>query len=218
MNKMILKLCAILTALVIIIPLAGCSGEDKNPSASNPDGSTDGQTDTQGVYITEIMSSNSTGLTDSDGEYSDWIELYNASSSRVNLSGYYLSDNEQRPQKFELPAYTMEPGSYLVIFASGKNKTKNNEIHTNFAISSQGEVITLLKPDGAYASRVDVPQAASKDISYGIVLDGADAGKFMWFASPTPGAANAGSHAESIDGLQFDTPQLYINEYMNSNT
>ncbi len=218
MKKIVLKLCALITVLALIIPLASCFGGEENPSASNSDGSTDSQTDTQGVYITEIMSSNSTGLADSDGEYSDWIELYNASSSRVNLSGYYLSDNEQRPQKFELPAYTMDPGSYLVIFASGKNKMSDNEIHTNFAISSQGEVITLLKPDGTYASRVEVPQAASKDISYGVVLDGEDAGKFMWFASPTPGAANAGSHAETIDGLQFDTPLLYINEYMNSNT
>lgn len=216
MNKLTLKLCALLTALALIIPLAGCSGTDDNPSASNSN--TGGETSSQDIYITEIMSSNSTGLTDADGEYSDWIELYNASSSRISLSGYYLSDNEQRPQKFELPAYTMEPGSYLVIFASGKNKMVDSEIHTNFAISSKGETITLLKPDGTYASRVEVPEAASKDISYGVVLEGADAGKFMWFAVPTPGAANSGSHAQSIDGLQFDTPLLYINEYMNSNT
>lgn len=109
MKKIVLKLCALITVLALIIPLASCFGGEENPSASNSDGSTDSQTDTQGVYITEIMSSNSTGLADSDGEYSDWIELYNASSSRVNLSGYYLSDNEQRPQKFELPAYTMGP-------------------------------------------------------------------------------------------------------------
>lgn len=216
MNKLTLKLCALLTALALIIPLAGCSGTDDNPSASNSN--TGGETSSQDIYITEIMSSNSTGLTDADGEYSDWIELYNASSSRISLSGYYLSDNEQRPQKFELPAYTMEPGSYLIIFASGKNKMVDSEIHTNFAISSKGETITLLKPDGTYASRVEVPEAASKDISYGVVLEGADAGKFMWFAVPTPGAANSGSHAQSIDGLQFDTPLLYINEYMNSNT
>lgn len=82
----------------------------------------------------------------------------------------------------------------------------DNEIHTNFAISSQGEVITLLKPDGTYASRVEVPQAASKDISYGVVLDGEDAGKFMWFASPTPGAANARQPRRNYRRAQFDTP------------
>ena len=90
MKKIVLKLCALITVLALIIPLASCFGGEENPSASNSDGSTDSQTDTQGVYITEIMSSNSTGLADSDGEYSDWIELYNASSSRVTLSGYYL--------------------------------------------------------------------------------------------------------------------------------
>lgn len=216
MKKGLLRLCAVLTVCSLLIPLAGCLGGTSSPSASSDAGS-ENQTDTHGVYITEIMSRNQTGITDSDGEYSDWIELYNASSGRVSLKGYYLSDNETKAQRFELPAYTMEPGSYLVIFASGKNKMEDSEIHTNFSISSKGETITLLKPDGSYASRVAVPEA-SPDISYGMVLEGADAGSFMWFASPSPGAANSGSHASSIDGLQFDVPLLYINEYMNSNT
>ena len=55
------------------------------------------------VYITEVVSKNQSVLADEDGDYSDYIELYNSSSGRVALKGYYLSDSENNPQKWALP-------------------------------------------------------------------------------------------------------------------
>lgn len=49
------------------------------------------------VYINEICTQNQSVLTDSYGAYSDWIELYNAGSVPVDLSGYGLSDKVDEP-------------------------------------------------------------------------------------------------------------------------
>jgi len=76
------------------------------------------------VFINEIMSFNTSNLTDEAGEYYDWIELYNASDTVVNLGGYGLSDNNLNPYKWVFPDITLEPHNYhnyLVVFASDKN-------------------------------------------------------------------------------------------------
>lgn len=39
----------------------------------------------QSVVINEIIISNTTVITDEDGSYEDWIELYNAGTTAVNL-------------------------------------------------------------------------------------------------------------------------------------
>ena len=86
------------------------------------------------------MSSNRTTITDEDGDYVDYIELYNGGKVRVNLKDCYLSDDPDRPQQYKLPSLYLEPGQYLVLFASGKNKSNfaKGIFHTNFKISSQG--------------------------------------------------------------------------------
>lgn len=46
----------------------------------------------QGIVINEFLSANENGLTDEDGDFEDWIELYNAGSQTINLLDYGLSD------------------------------------------------------------------------------------------------------------------------------
>ncbi len=75
------------------------------------------------VLINEIQSSNSSTFADDDGDYSDWIELYNARDETVNLSGFGLSDNLSKPYKWTFPdGVELQAKSYLVIFASGKDR------------------------------------------------------------------------------------------------
>ncbi len=76
------------------------------------------------IVINEICPVNSTVLTDEDGDNSDWIELYNNSPNTVDLQGYSLSDNMLIPIKWIFPSVTIQPYSYLTVFASGKNKTE----------------------------------------------------------------------------------------------
>ena len=72
------------------------------------------------VHINEIMSSNLNGITDEDGAYSDWIELFNNSGSQANLNGFHISDDPANMKKWTFPDIALDPYSYLVVFASGK--------------------------------------------------------------------------------------------------
>jgi hypothetical protein len=74
------------------------------------------------VVINEIQSSNLTGITDEDNEYSDWIELYNSSDSATNLKDYILSDTRVDTSGWVFPDVKINPKSYLLVFASGKDK------------------------------------------------------------------------------------------------
>ena len=83
------------------------------------------------VVINEIMASNNAVITDEDGAFSDWIELYNSGAEPVNLEGYGLSDNPQNLFKWVFPGYVIGPGEYLLVWASGKNRKppQNAEIN-----------------------------------------------------------------------------------------
>lgn len=76
----------------------------------------------QTVIINEVMASNSGFYPDEDGSYEDWIELYNAGDEIVNLEGWGLSDDYGNPFRWVFPEYFMEPGEYLWIWASGKDR------------------------------------------------------------------------------------------------
>jgi hypothetical protein len=82
------------------------------------------------VVINEFSSSNISLLEDEDRDYNDWIELYNNSSSAKNMLGFYLSDDPAIRKKWKFPAVTIDPFSYLVVFASGKNRTDIPETYT----------------------------------------------------------------------------------------
>ena len=73
------------------------------------------------VVINEILASNRGGHQDAYGEHPDWIELYNRGDVQVDLAGYGLSDDPERPFRWVFPELTLEPGEHLLIFASGRN-------------------------------------------------------------------------------------------------
>ena len=79
----------------------------------------------QTVIINEVMASNSGFYPDEDGSYEDWIELYNAGDEIVNLEGWGLSDDYGNPFRWVFPEYLMEPGEYLWIWASGKDRKED---------------------------------------------------------------------------------------------
>ena len=54
----------------------------------------------QNIVINEFVSSNNSIIQDIDGDYSDWIELYNQSDSDINLADYTLSDNQNTIDKW----------------------------------------------------------------------------------------------------------------------
>ncbi len=143
--------------------------------------------------ISEFMASNTTTLADVDGDFSDWIEIFNPDSTAANLNGWFLADKATDKTKFKLPAITIAPGGYLVVFASNKNrKDPTQQIHTNFGLSASGGYLALVKPDGVTATTEFLaypPQVT--DISYGVTQPtDASPPRNGFLRVPSPGARN----------------------------
>ncbi|MBN1542237.1 CotH kinase family protein [candidate division KSB1 bacterium] len=138
------------------------------------------------VVINEFLAS-STGTPDSD-----WIELYNPQDSTVWLGGWYLTDNLEQPDQWQIPeATTIGPKAYLLIWADNLD----SGLHMNFALSKSGEQIGLYDAQGVCIDSLTfAPQQT--DISFGRYPDGGVWGAF--FDPPTPGAANVGGVYEGI--------------------
>jgi len=141
---------------------------------------------TQDLIINEILSSNTNGIQDSYGDYSDWIEIYNSSSSSINLNGYFLSDNTSEPLKWEFPEVSIAGHSYLLVFATEKMGLEN-EWHCNFKLLQEGEPIILSNPNGLLVDRLD-SVFHQANISYGHEISGS--GSLKYFDIPTPLADN----------------------------
>src|SRR6185503_7830006 len=93
----------------------------------------------QEVEISEFLAGNDSGITDQDGEFSDWIELHNPGPAGADLGGWFLTDDARERDKWQIPPVVLAPGRYLVIFASGKDRGDGafpgRELHTNFRLS-----------------------------------------------------------------------------------
>lgn len=193
----------ILAFLLALIPLlgGGAAVEAQGPSP---------------VVINEFMASNSLTLADEDGDFSDWIELYNRDSQPISLAGVGLSDNSGAPFRWVFPAIELAPGEHLLIWASGKNRaTPGSPLHTNFSISAGGEPLLLTHPT---AGQWDVTAAVAlpADISFGRQPDGA--GGWFYFDRPTPAGSNNGSPAytEILAPPVFFAPRRFLHRLLRS--
>jgi len=137
------------------------------------------------VVINELMPVNSSVVADQNGEYDDWIELFNKSSLPVNLSGYYLTDSKKNLLKWQLPTGTsISANGYLIVWAD--KDTTQSGLHSNFKLSSLGETVLLLKPDHTIIDKVEYP-GQTLQLSYSRRPNGT--GSFIWQA-PTFNASN----------------------------
>ena len=93
--------------------------------------------------ISEFMASNLSLRLDEDGDPSDWIELHNPGPDGLSLLGWSLTDDATQPRKWQFPERYLEPGAYLVVFASGKDRSGAGNLHTNFRLEASGEYLGL---------------------------------------------------------------------------
>lgn len=172
-----------------------------------------------GLVINEIVASNLTGIADEDGDYPDWIELYNGTGRVVDLSNYALTDDPNDRVQWRFPkGATMQPGEYLVVFASGKNRTDpSGSLHTNFKLRAEGETVLLCDVLGQVVDTVTYDNLP-KDTSWARV-EGLD---YQWqeCASPTPGLPNNRSSQIQLDIKlrAANTRGVFISEVMSSST
>ena len=170
--------------------------------------------------ISEVMAANDGVLQDQDGDNSDWLELTNAGDAAVNLAGWHLTDNAGNLTKWTLPAETLNPGAFLIVFASSKDRAiAGQELHTNFSLGSGGEYLGLVQPDGVtIASQYtpDYPQQYS-NISFGMRTDGGGIhpGELRYFSPPTPGATNAEGYLGVTAAPTFSVPHGFYSTTQN---
>ena len=124
---------------------------------------------TGNLVINEFMADNDSFITDQDGDYDDWIELYNNSDQAINLSAYFLSDKGDDPYQWTFPNVTIEAGGYLIIWAD--NDEEQDGLHANFKLSASGETILLTNSDKELVDQVTFLQQ-SVDKSTGRIPNG----------------------------------------------
>ena len=170
------------------------------------------------LRINEVQSSNATCIADEQGLYPDWIEIVNIGSGTIDLSGYGLSDDVDKPMRWLFPeGASLGAGERLIVFADGSNNLTADIPHTNFSISSGGETLSLYDADGGLLDRVTLPELAA-DTSYARSPDGT--GEFAVEGSPTPNMENTVESQTELSNRFFQEHNrgVYISEVMTANS
>ena len=156
------------------------------------------------LYITSVLAKNDTLKEDNNGEYSDYIELYNGYSYQINLKNYHLSDNEYETNKWTFPDIVINPKEHLIIYATGNDTCDiaSRVCHTNFKLNSTGETITLTDNTGNIINKFTYPT------QYPDVLYGYTKGKYDYLDK---------SIVKELKNIKVKNYELEITEYMTHN-
>jgi hypothetical protein len=170
------------------------------------------------VRINEFLAANegAGGLRDEDNELHDWIELHNYGGQPVNVTGWSLTNDPDEPHQWALPAFVINPGQYVIVFASGKNRTglaPGSRLHANFQLSSAGEYLALLTADEPFALANEFTYPEQRiDHSFGYD----PSAQLRYFSVPTPGAANSPSAIQEIVApVHFSVERGFFNAPFN---
>ena len=161
------------------------------------------------IFINEVMANGLEVYLDANGIASDWIEIYNSSANPIELTGMFLSDDWHNYTKWEFPELTLPPYEVAIVWCSGDNTIyPNNEIHTNFSISSNGEEVFLVDTDGVNIMDTFYAYPTPEDISLGRYPNGSYL--IYQYLTPSPDLLNP----------IYELPEMsiYINEVMASNS
>ncbi len=122
------------------------------------------------LVINELMASNVAAVADQDGEFDDWVELYNSGITDVNLDGYFLSDNENNLGKWQFPNVSIPANGYLVVWLDGHAGLQAG-LHTGFKLSADGEEL-FLSTANLYVVDAIFYGALSSDMAFARIPNG----------------------------------------------
>lgn len=148
------------------------------------------------IALNEWVIKNSTGIVDADGDHSDWVELYNGGTDPVDLNGYGISDELSEPYKWVFPVITIQPGEFLIVFCSDKDRFLP-DLHTNFKLSDD-DFLVLTDAIGNTVQSFELSDSPY-DVSEGGIIDGST--QLKEFYTPTPGSTN-------LDGILYNRIEL----------
>jgi hypothetical protein len=148
----------------------------------------------QDLYINEFMAGNNAAVTDENGGFDDWIEIYNAGSQPVDIGGMYITDDLDEPGKYQIPAArpdstTIPGGGFLVLWAD--KETNQGILHVDIKLSITGEQIGLARTvntDTTYIDSLTFGEQTA-NISYGRRQDGVS--EWDFFEVSSPGESNS---------------------------
>jgi hypothetical protein len=149
------------------------------------------------LIINEFLAVNGTGLLDENGDPEDWIEIFNPGATAVNLAGWALTNDADDLAKWVFPSRSIPANGYLVVFASGKNKTPaSGNLHTNFTLNDSGGFLALAGPQfpRVAVSTFDDYPAQRTDYTFGQASGGAK----RYFLPATPNAANSATSFTAV--------------------
>ncbi|MCH2213614.1 MAG: CotH kinase family protein [Flavobacteriales bacterium] len=161
------------------------------------------------VVINEVSAANWNDHVDNYNDHEDWVELYNPGAAAIDLTGYYMSDDEAEPMKWEIPSGTIiGAGDFLLIYCSDRDENVGGNLHTSFKITqARQEAAVISDPSGVIVDSYVLTIANQRNHSRGRVTDGDS--NWGIFTNPTPGAANVGAMGEYIPLEILTTPGYY---------
>jgi hypothetical protein len=169
--------------VVFALPLAVLGGCHRSSSNVPP------------LVINEVMAAGSqrplatpegSSIVDADGEPADWVEVYNPLDVPVNLAGYTLTTNPERPRRYHFPPLVLEPRAFVVVIAD--NRPEAGPLHADFRLSAGGETVYLFGNEGAALVDRRAYREMEQDAAAGRYPDGAESYGIIYV--PTPGRAN----------------------------
>ena len=143
-------------------------------------------TDLSGIlFLNEFMADNDTTLEDPDepGSYPDWIELYNAGATDIDLQGLYLTDDLTDPTQHAITqSLIIGAGDYLLLYAD--QDTEQGANHLGFKLGASGEDLAIFNTDGLTLIDSYTFGEQTTDISEGRCPDGGDTWIFFHLVDP----------------------------------
>ncbi|HEY5956267.1 MAG TPA: lamin tail domain-containing protein [Polyangiaceae bacterium] len=136
------------------------------------------------LYINEVQSSNQSTIADDNGEYDDWIEIYNPGTESVDLEGFLMSDSKNSEA---IVGSVKVPAGGVVLLWADKD-AEQGPGHLGFKLSSDGDQISISAPDGRELDKTEIGAIRTEGASWQRFPDGT--GAFSWCTVPTPNALN----------------------------
>ena len=201
---LLIVLAALLIGLIVISP------KEPTRMAFNVDAEGKVISLHDGLVISEIMSANASALPDENGQFTDWMELWNQGTEDINLKDVTLSNRPDKA-KFIFPEHILPPDGRVIVFCDNTNRNDpGRPFHANFKLSSIGTEVYVFDTTGHVLRSLKVPTLNPNEV-YALQADG----EYIKTPNYSPGFANTPEgHQAYLGQYAVTTGDIVINEIM----
>lgn len=143
------------------------------------------------LLINEIMAENTATVSDANGDFDDWVELYNTGANPADVAGLYFSNDLNDLTKFQVSmssTETVSANGYALVWCD--NEMAQGDLHTNFELDLNSGFFAITHIAGCDVTIIDsvTYDSLAADESFGRLTDGGT--PWVTFGIATPLAAN----------------------------